>query len=138
MEKIKWKDEYSLGIERVDRQHQHLFEIINKIIDCCGSAGDTELVGETIKEMVNYGREHFTDEEKLMQQYGYPNFEEHKNQHNYFIDTTADLAVGFMNNKKTTGCEIAEFLSIWLTNHILKTDMKYKELILKRMPAGVK
>jgi hemerythrin len=138
MEKIKWKDEYSLGVERVDRQHRHMFEIINKIIEQPVLPGDAEIVADTIKEMVCYARRHFADEEKMMRQYGYPDLESHKKQHNYFIDTTAELAVNFMNNKNTTGGEIAEFLSIWLTNHILKTDMKYKELLLKKMPAGVK
>jgi hemerythrin-like metal-binding protein len=137
MEKVCWKDEYSLGIEKIDRQHQHLIEIVNKIIDQPLSPGDTDLTANTIKEMVCYARQHFADEEKLMRRYGYPNLEAHKKEHNYFIDTTADLAVGFMNNKNTTGGEIAEFLSIWLTNHILKTDMKYKEILLKRMPAGI-
>ena len=28
MEKFYWKDEYSLGVEKVDRQHQHLFELL--------------------------------------------------------------------------------------------------------------
>jgi hemerythrin-like metal-binding protein len=137
MEKISWKSEYSLGIEKVDRQHQHMFEIINKIIGCCGPSGDTNLVADTIEEMVNYAREHFADEEMLMRQYGYPNLDAHKKEHNYFIDTTAELAVGFMNNKNTTGGEIAEFLSIWLTNHILKTDMKYKELLKAKMPPAI-
>jgi hemerythrin-like metal-binding protein len=137
MEKVCWKDEYSLGIEKIDRQHQHLIEIVNKIIDQPLSLGDTDLTANTIKEMVCYARQHFADEEKLMRRYGYPNLEAHKKEHNYFIDTNADLAIGFMNNKNTTGGEIAEFLSIWLTNHILKTDMKYKELLLKRMQAGV-
>ncbi len=136
MKKIIWKDEYNLGIEKVDRQHQHMFEIINKIIDQSGSPVDMELVSDTIREMANYSREHFTDEEMLMQQYGYPNLEAHKQEHNYFINTTAEFAVNFMDNKDTTGDEIAEFLSIWLTNHILKTDMKYKELLLEKMSAG--
>ena len=138
MEKIKWKDEYILGIERVDRQHQHMFEIINEIIEYSVPSGDIDLTADTIKEMASYAREHFADEEELMQRYGYPNLDAHKKEHNYFIDTTAHLAVEFMNNRNTTGGEIAEFLTIWLTNHILKTDMKYKELLLKKMPAGVK
>ena len=138
MEKISWKDEYSLGIERIDRQHQHMFEIIDKIIEYSVPSGDIDLTADTIKEMASYAREHFADEEELMQRYGYSNLDAHKKEHNYFIDTTAHLAVEFMNNRNTTGGEIAEFLTIWLTNHILKTDMKYKELLLKKMPAGVK
>ena len=84
MAKVIWKDEYNLGIEKVDRQHQHLFEIINKIVDRSGPSEDTELACETIMEMVNYAKEHFTDEEILMQQYDYPNLEAHKKEHNYF------------------------------------------------------
>jgi len=126
MEKVCWKDQYSVGIEKIDHQHQHLFEIVNNLIDQSISAGDTGLASETLKEMVNYAREHFATEETLMLQYDYPEYNLHKNQHEYFINTTAELAVSFMDNQKTTGGEITEFLILWLTNHILKTDMKLK------------
>jgi len=136
MEKIHWKDEYSLGLDKVDRQHQHMFEIINKIIDCPNQPKCVELAGETLKEMIDYARVHFADEEMLMQKYGYPEIESHKKQHDYFINTTAELAVNFMDNQNTTGDEIAEFLALWLTNHILKSDMKYRDFFKAKITAN--
>ena len=135
MEKIRWKDEYSLGFEKVDRQHRHMFEIVNKIIDYPHSSDDPELVVETLTEMINYAREHFADEEILMQKYGYPDIEAHKKQHDYFINTTAELTVSFMDNQQTTGDEIAEFLVLWLTTHILKSDIKYRDYFRAKIPA---
>ena len=135
MEKISWKEEYSVGVEKIDRQHRHLFEIINKLIDRSGSSSDSALVSETLTEMLNYAKEHFTTEEELMQEYGYPEIESHKEQHDYFIDTTAELAVSFMDNRNTTAGEIAEFLKLWLTLHILRCDMKYKEFFKAKIPA---
>ena len=137
MEKIRWKDEYSVGVEQFDRQHQHLFEITNKIIDCPNQPKCTELTSETLTEMVNYAREHFSAEEMFMEQYGYPEIEPHKRQHDYFINTTAELAVSFMDNQQTTGDEIAEFLTLWLLNHILKSDMKYKDFFADKITVGV-
>ena len=137
MEKICWKDEYSVGIEKIDHQHQHLFELINKLIERPVSSDDSGLVSEILTEMINYAREHFTTEETLMQQYGFPQIELHKKEHDYFINTTAELAIGFKDNKNTTGDEMVEFLKIWLTNHILKTDMKFKPFFAAKIPAGV-
>jgi len=138
MEKIEWKEEYSIGVERIDLQHQHLFEIINKLIECPYPNGCPELASGILAEMVNYARVHFTDEEVLMQRYNYPEIGLHKKQHDYFITTTAELTVGFMDNKKTTKDEITEFLSLWLVNHILKTDMKLKGLSKAKITAGAK
>ena len=135
MEKICWKEEYSVGVGKFDHQHQHLFEITNKIIEHSGTSEDSGLVSETLTEMINYAREHFTAEEVLMQEYGYPEIESHKEQHDYFIDTTAELAVSFMDNRNTTAGEIAEFLKLWLTLHILRCDMKYKEFFKAKIPA---
>ena len=135
MEKVCWKDEYGVGVEKFDHQHQHLFEITNKIIEHSGTSEDSGLVSETLTEMINYAREHFTAEEVLMQEYGYPEIESHKEQHDYFIDTTAELAISFMDNRNTTAGEIAEFLKLWLTLHILKCDMKYKEFFKAKIPA---
>jgi hemerythrin len=136
MEKICWKEEYSVGVEKFDRQHQHLFEIVNKLAGRTNSPEDSELVSEILSEMANYAREHFTDEETLMQAYDYPEIELHKKQHTYFIDTTAELTIGFINDKQSAGDEIAEFLSLWWTTHILKWDMKYKDFFKAKIHAG--
>ena len=32
MKKIFWKPEYSVGVERLDRQHQKIISVINKLI----------------------------------------------------------------------------------------------------------
>ena len=137
MEKISWKDEYSVGVEKIDRQHRHLFEIINKLIDRSGSSSDSALVSETLTEMLNYAKEHFTTEEELMQEYGYPEIESHKEQHIYFFKTTAELSINALNNQSMVSREIVEFLKLWLTLHILKCDMKYKEFFKAKIPAGV-
>jgi len=127
MEKVCWKDEYSVGVEKIDRQHRHLFEIINKLIDRSGSSSDSKLVSETLTEMLNYAKEHFTTEEELMQEYGYPEIESHKEQHIYFFKATAELSINALNKQSMVSREIVEFLKLWLTLHILKCDMKYKE-----------
>ena len=137
MEKVCWKDEYSVGVEKIDRQHRHLFEIINKLIDRSGSSSDSALVSETLTEMLNYAKEHFTTEEELMQEYGYPEIESHKEQHIYFFKTTAELSINALNNQSMVSREIVEFLKLWLTLHILKCDMKYKEFFKAKIPAGV-
>jgi hemerythrin len=137
MEKISWKEEYSVGVEKIDRQHRHLFEIINKLIDRSGSSSDSALVSETLTEMLNYAKEHFTTEEELMQEYGYPEIESHKEQHIYFFKTTAELSINALNNQSMVSREIVEFLKLWLTLHILKCDMKYKEFFKAKIPAGV-
>ena len=135
MEKICWKDQYSVGVEKIDHQHQHLFEIVNKLIERPVSSDDSVLVSDILSEMINYAREHFSTEEMLMRQYGYPAIEPHEKEHDYFINTTAELAINFMDNRNTTAGEITEFLIIWLTNHILKTDMKYKDFFKAKIPA---
>ncbi len=137
MKEFRWTDEYSLGVEKIDRQHRHLFEIINKFTQRSAASSNSKLVTETLTEMLKYAKEHFTDEEELMQEYGYPEIELHKKQHVYFIETTAELSINALNNQSMVASEIAEFLVLWLTTHILKSDMKYKELFKAKMPAKV-
>ena len=119
-----------MGVDQFDRQHQHLFEIINKLTARPDTSKDSSLTSQTIKEMFDYAKEHFTAEEELMQQYDYPEIESHKKQHDYFIGTTDELS-----NTKVRPEEIAEFLKVWWTIHVLKVDMKYKEFFKANLPA---
>ena len=135
MKKVCWKDEYSVGVEKIDRQHRHLFEIINRLIDRFGSSVDSGPASETLTEMLNYAKEHFTTEEELMQEYGYPEIEPHKEQHIYFFKATAELSINALNKQSMVSSEIIEFLKLWVTLHILKVDMRYKEFFKANIPA---
>jgi hemerythrin len=135
MEKLLWKDAFSVGIEKIDNQHKYLFAIINKFIESLDSEDDdAEQVSKILNEMAVYAREHFTDEEKLMQEHGYPGLEPHKWQHAFFIDMTSELVTQFMQSQEKTADNIADFLGLWLTGHILKTDMKYRDFFKANMP----
>ncbi len=127
MEQIDWKEQYSVGIEKIDHQHKQLFKIINKLIAMPPvSSEDSQIVSDILMEMIKYGREHFTTEEMFMQLYSYPEIELHKKEHDYFIKTTSELAADFMENEDKTADRIKNFLAVWLPEHILKTDMRYK------------
>jgi hemerythrin len=132
MERILWKDEYSVGIEKLDRQHKHLFEIINKLVTRPVASSGSNLVSQVLNEMYDYAKEHFTAEEELMQQYGYPELQAHKKQHEYFIGTTDELS-----SEKINPDEIAEFLKVWWLIHILKVDMKYKDFFKEKLAVTV-
>jgi hemerythrin len=135
MEKVFWRDEYSVGVEQFDSQHQHLLEIINKLTTRSGQSLNSELVSQTLKEMFDYAMEHFTAEEELMQKYAYPEIESQKKQHSYFLKTATELSKYPVNEKEESIDEIAEFLNVWWIIHILKWDMKYKGFFKAKLPA---
>jgi hemerythrin len=133
MEKLNWKDEYSVGVEKFDRQHKHLLEIVNKLIEQQDASANQNLVSEILTEMLNYAREHFSDEEELMQEYGYQETEPQKKQHAYFLKTTAELSIHALNDKQSLPADILKFLGSWWIIHILKWDMKYKEFFKQKL-----
>jgi len=137
MNKVSWKDEYCVGINKIDRQHQRLFEFVNMIIERPVSDDDSKLVSEILKEMFNYAREHFSTEETFMLTNDYPEYLQHKTQHEYFVKTATELVENFMNNKSVTADEITEFLVIWLQNHILKIDIKFKAFYAAIIKSGI-
>jgi hemerythrin len=133
----KWKEEYSVGVELFDRQHKHLFKVINELAEQSGEPPNLHIVTQILKDMFNYAQEHFTDEEKLMEQCGYPEINEQKRQHAYFLKTIAELCAYPPEDKEVSIAEIAEFLNIWWTIHVLRWDMKYKKFFKKKLaPAG--
>ena len=138
MKELIWKDEYSVGVEMLDHQHQHLFKITNKLAEQSGDPPNPHLAAQTLKEMLKYAQEHFADEEKLMEQYLYPETNEQKKQHAYFLKTITELCVYPPEEKELSVAEVAEFLNIWWTIHVLRWDMKYKEFFQERLASATR
>ncbi len=130
MKLLKWKDSYSVGENNIDNQHKGLFDISNKIYNLVEEGvDDSEIFRELFISLNDYTVEHFIYEEMYMQSKGYPQLEEHIEQHLEFSKKLKKIALGI--NKDSHIKDIGEFVTTWLLQHVLDEDMKYKNFIYR-------
>jgi len=84
---IKWDDKYSFGITIIDEQHKKLVGIINKTIDAKEHNEDTEELMQVLEEMTQYALEHFETEKAYMEEFDYPEYKYHNEEHYGFIES---------------------------------------------------
>ena len=121
MAKMIWKDEYSVGNELLDAQHQGLLDLVNRL------DGD-EPLDRLLVELAGYAEKHFRDEEDLIEAAGYPDLIQQKNQHKAFqawLDRTlgAYRAGGAASVARR---DLYAYLSVWIANHLLVYDAAFK------------
>lgn len=126
-EQLQWTDKYSVGVSELDQQHQKLFKMLNRLISVNRSSNlHTETITNVLKEMNQYAEVHFATEERLMDTFDYPKFEEHRISHQGFQEKTQELCTATENGMVPTTEELLEYLSYWWRHHILEEDMAYK------------
>ncbi len=132
---FEWDPKLSVGIAEIDQQHKKLIGLISILNEGMRPSEDDmlrsavkELTAQAsvINEMVDYSKYHFSTEEKYMRKYAYPDYEEHKSEHESFIREVQIFKNDFDNGKVVLSTQIMEFLKKWLSNHILSTDKKYE------------
>ena len=84
-----WKDEYNIGVEMIDKEHQRLFKIINKLFAFREEEKDSQWTcQEGIKYFRSHAMKHFMDEEAYMLSIGYEGLEQHRLIHKGFRENT--------------------------------------------------
>ncbi len=125
---LPWSEEYSVGNEVVDYDHQRLFDLINQFHAAVRTGQAPQIVKTTLNELADYVREHFDREEEIMTAAKYPDLARHKEMHvrlRRAVEATQmsyDLAARMFDFRSFLG-----FLHSWLTNHILVEDRKFAE-----------
>ena len=120
-----WVDAYSVGVAEIDQQHRKLITLINQLDTAMAKGQGKEILGKILKELIHYCAGHFATEEKLFDQYGYPDAAEHKVKHQKMTEKVLDLQKQFQQGKITITFDVMDFLQKWLDKHILGTDKKY-------------
>ncbi len=92
----------------------------------------SETISETLTLMTNYALEHFKSEEDLFNLYGYPESEIHKEQHNKYWLKLTKLCQKTMAHEASVPEELLHYLVECLLNHILKSDMKYRDFFSEK------
>lgn len=122
---MNWLPIYSVGIDKVDRQHQQLFKIANEFYDAVERGAHASETRAVLAELVKYTEEHFTHEEYLMLITRYPEFQSHLESHHELIKSLNRLVDDYNAGKSGLEKQLLDFLKTWLAAHIGGTDKLY-------------
>lgn len=128
---MTWNDSLSVKIDSIDNQHKKLIEMINDFYDNVSKRSNDELISKLVNGMKTYTLMHFRTEERYMQQFNYPNYEQHKKEHDAFISKVNELEEKIKKGTAILSFEITTFLKDWIKKHIQEEDKQYTNLFLK-------
>lgn len=125
---MQWDKTMSVGEDELDDQHQQLIILINEAYESI-QRHDEHMMSELIDKMRDYARMHFSYEEELLRQQGYPDLDDHIASHDKFSSDVDE----FQKNQfeRTNLSQIFVYLSRWLTSHIMEEDMKFSSYLSK-------
>jgi hemerythrin len=122
---ISWSNSLSVNIKKFDDQHMKLVNMVNQLHEAMKVGKGREMLGQILQSLADYTNTHFRDEEQLMKLHNYPEYEEHKKEHNVLLNQVRETAELHRQGKNILSQDIMNFLKNWLTGHILDRDKKY-------------
>lgn len=123
MNEFTWQARYQVGNEKIDQQHQQLFDLANKLVQ-----SKTQLdLAENVMCLYKHVREHFQQEELVMKAHHYSDYQDHVNDHNLMLDKLVE-ASDKVNKSEWQQQEVVKFMHEWIS-HILEKDMAISEYL---------
>lgn len=122
---FKWSNDYSVGIQTIDEQHQELVNILNRLFIAVSRREGSRVIGSILDALMSYTQTHFTLEERLMREANYKDIDSHMLVHKKLIEELEQLSRKYMLEETPIYFELLSFLRTWLKEHIQGCDTKY-------------
>lgn len=129
MGKFDWNEKLSVGDAQIDADHQGLFALIEELERSDLTDG---LLVEIIGRLEDYAAGHFAREEALMRRVGFPGYDGHVREHRAFSEWIESVKTTYRRAAESpfqVGDLVNGFLGNWLTRHIMKEDMKFRDFV---------
>lgn len=127
---MKWKNEFSVGIQEIDEQHKALAECVTAIENAVKGRDRWLSVHSALIRAADIARIHFAVEESLMRIHAYPGLEAHAAEHRRFSNHLDEL------QRKTLTVRMSEeaiaLIQGWLETHVPNHDKLYATHFLRR------
>lgn len=114
---VEWRDGFKINIPQTDEEHRRLFALVKAL--------DLSTIDQTLEELLDYVVTHFSNEQALMEQSGYPAFEQHLKLHEEFSAFVGEFLGSSSEWSEDRVQELRRFLNKWLIGHIMTHDMRF-------------
>ncbi len=124
MAQFSWTDDLYTGSSLIDGDHRTLIESLNAFFGSMQSDQGNGRISEAMNDLIAYTREHFGREEAEMARIQYVAAQAHRAEHAKLLRQLIELKEMLEAGGRMNTPAVADFLSGWLRDHILATDMK--------------
>ncbi len=122
---IVWKDEYLTGNALVDREHRELVDLVNLLSAAAAGEESGSAFEDCFSALNRYVKQHFKDEEDLLDAVDSPHLERQRVQHALLARELYMLWSGDMGEPREKVVHgLAEWSRHRLLAHLLTTDIK--------------
>ena len=101
------------------------FSLLNKAYADFIRKYPTQDIAVLIDELIDYTSYHFTAEEQLMEESGYPAFETHKKEHDRFSKLVLEIYKKSPKDEQDLLLETLSLVHGWLSLHIAQVDAEF-------------
>lgn len=127
---VEWSTALSVGIDEIDAQHRALIDLINEMQDALARDLPRKEQLAVLARLAEYTKIHFAVEESLMRILGYPDYEQHRSQHEGLVRSMLDLQRRLDAGDASIDEGLMRHLRHWLLDHILNSDRDYSRFFL--------
>jgi hemerythrin len=125
---IEWTEQLSTGIAEIDAQHKAVISKFNDLLAACRQQKGNEEIKEFLQFLTDYVIVHFSDEERLMRERGFPGFVGHQREHQEYRERLAKLRVDYVTGvRDDVIAESAWLAGDWFIGHIKRADLVMAE-----------
>ncbi|MBN2695255.1 hemerythrin family protein [bacterium] len=127
---IEWDIKYETGVKLIDSQHKRLVNLVNQLHEFIMEGKSFDALDKIFQNLIDYTIKHFSDEERLLLIYDYPDFKEHKEHHTLLTNQMQELFIQFKTGAlPAASLKVKKFLLNWIVEHILTDDMRYIQYV---------
>ena len=124
-----WTPSYSVKVKRFDEDHQQLFSVVNELHAGMKAGQGNAVLQDVLLKLLRYTERHFTAEEAVMKELGYPQLAAHVEQHRKFVAKVTTVVDQYKAGTVGLSVDVLDFLVKWLSQHIMAVDKQYGDFL---------
>jgi hemerythrin len=136
---VPWSENYVTGIKVVDEQHMELVNLLNELYRACltNEQRTDAVFKEVMGRMVEYVRFHFSAELKILERINFPDYHEHKKQHDQLVVQILEAAKAYHEGRRYIANNFVHELKDWVLGHIGVYDQAYAIYVADQRKRGL-
>ena len=122
---LTWNHACAVGVRAMDDQHGILMDTMNDLRLASIRGASREQVSELLNRLMEFWQLHFSSEEQLMEQYGFPGLEAHRAEHRRMLAHLLEHVDWIQRGEAMPVAALLAFLRAWFLEHLGAEDSQY-------------